>query len=224
MELADRFVIAIDGPAAAGKSTVSRMIASEYGYDYLDTGSMYRAIAFTCIQNQIEPTDEKLIVDILQNISIHFHRSGVNNEIFVNNLSVSSKIRTPEISEFASRISAFKEVRSFLFRLQREVISSGRHILEGRDTTTVVAPDADLKVFLTADIEERVKRRKQEMHNQGIMISWDEMYQNIKTRDERDTNRKESPLTRHPDALYIDSTNLTLDKVIKKIIVLTERD
>ncbi len=218
MSSESNYVIAIDGPSAAGKSSISRYIAAKKGFNYLDTGSMYRAIAFYLKENGVSPTEVDKIVVALKDIDITFHPGENGNDIYLNSVNVSGKIRNTEIAEIASRISAYPDVRKFLLEKQRSIIKQGKNILEGRDTTTVVAPEANLKVYLTAENTVRANRRWQELVAAGSDISEQEVLESINSRDERDTTRKESPLKIHPDAVVIDTTYLSFNEVAEKIL------
>jgi cytidylate kinase len=195
-------VVAIDGPAGAGKSTVARAVAGELGFTYLDTGSMYRAVALAAAERGAKPATVALTLKI----------EPLGDRIVVDGADVTAKIRAPEISEAASRAAAEPDVRRAVVELQRRLLSSGDWVAEGRDIGTVVAPNAELKVFLTADPEERARRRAAEL---GIDPSRVLAEQAI--RDERDRTREHSPLEPAAGAVVVDSTHMTLPEVVQRI-------
>jgi len=210
-----RNVIAIDGPSGSGKTTIAKIIAKELGYSYLDTGALYRATAVALREHGIEPKDDDTkIKKVLANTVISF--SGGN--VFLNGRNVSKAIRTTEIDHYSSVFSAKKIVRDFLLDIQRNVALQNDLVVEGRDTTTVVFPDAKKKVFLHASEEERAKRRYLQFKEKGVDISMDEARKSIIERDARDSSRKIAPLKVASDALVIDSSNLSIEQVLKKII------
>lgn len=194
-------VVAIDGPAGAGKSTVARALAQELGYTYLDSGAMYRAVALAALRKRVAPAD---VAGSL--------RIELGEQIRLDGEDVSAAIRAPEVSEAASRAAADPEVRRAMVAEQRRLLSAGDWVAEGRDIGTVVAPEAAVKVFLTADPEERARRRAAEL---GVDPRTVLAEQTI--RDERDRAREHSPLAAAPDAVQIDTTGLTLDQVVDKI-------
>ncbi|HUA02967.1 MAG TPA: (d)CMP kinase [Solirubrobacteraceae bacterium] len=197
-------VVAIDGPAGAGKSTVARAVAKELGFTYLDTGSMYRAVALAALQQGAEPAS------IAGSLAIE-----PGERVFVDGRDVTDEIRTPDVSEAASRAAADRGVRSAVAAEQRRLLSSGNWVAEGRDIGTVVAPDAEVKVFLDADPRERARRRAEEL---GVDLDTVLAEQTI--RDERDRTREHSPLAPADGAVVIDSTDLTLPEVVERIAAL----
>ncbi len=207
-------VITIDGPSGAGKSTVSKLLAKRLGYKYLDTGALYRAVAWKAKKEQIDIDDAEAVKDVLNNIDITL----TEKKIFVNGTDVTALIRTAEIGELSSRVSAIPAVREYLFSLQREAGTRGKVVIEGRDTGTAIFPETKNKFFLDARLEERAKRRSNDLKeiNQGITI--EETVKDLEIRDTRDSTRKSSPLKKTGDMVYIDSSNMTIDEVINKII------
>ncbi len=207
-------IITIDGPSGAGKSTVSKLLAKKLGYKYLDTGALYRAVAWKIKKENIDIEDEKSLRSVLEKIDITLD----GERFMVNGTDVTSEIRTPEIGELSSRASAKPVVRECLFALQREFGLKGKVVIEGRDIGTVIFPEAENKFYLDASNEERGRRRYKELKDKGSMISMETTTEDIKKRDNRDSTRQVAPLTMTRDMTYIDTTNLTLEDVVNKII------
>ncbi len=212
-------IVTIDGPAGAGKSTIGKEVAKKLGLLYLDTGAMYRACALFMLENDVSPDDDKKVVSLVPRLDIRFE----NGNIFLNGKDVSLKIRSPEIDQAASKISQIPAVRKKLTEIQRKIASGTDVVAEGRDMGTVVFPKAEAKIFLTASPEERAWRRKRQLDEQGNIISFDIILQQIKKRDKADTERKIAPLKAAPDALIVDSTRLTAEEVIETIIKFVNR-
>lgn len=210
-------IIAIDGPAASGKSTLAKYLADKLGYLYVDTGAMYRAITFYALQNNIAE-DESAVIEAARNINLHLEYSNGITNVFIDGEDVTNKIRSQEVNSKVSDISRIKEVRTELVKLQRKFGKNNNLIVEGRDTTTVVFPNADLKIFLTADVSERAKRRQLEFLEKGITVSISEVESSIKNRDKIDSGREVSPLKKAEDAVEVDTTNLTVQEEIERII------
>lgn len=210
-------IIAIDGPAASGKSTVAKKLADKLGFLYVDTGAMYRAITFYAQDNNIEE-NENAIIDAAKKIDLVLKYSNGLTSVFIDGIDVTEKIRTPKVNSKVSDISKIKEVRIELVKLQRKFGENNNLVVEGRDTTTVVFPNADVKIYLTAESKERAKRRFIEFKEKGIEISQDEVEKSLTNRDSIDSTREVSPLTKAQDAVEIDTTNLTIDQEIEKIV------
>ncbi|HDM09516.1 MAG: (d)CMP kinase [Deltaproteobacteria bacterium] len=211
-------VIAIDGPAGAGKSTVSREVAKRLGFMYLDTGAMYRALALAVKKAGIDPQNDKSLASLCKSLNIRFDAAQASPRIFLNGEDVSEHIRTPEIDMLASKISAIAVVRQEMTRLQRAVAEkAGRAVAEGRDMGTVVFPDAKCKFFLTATLEERARRRYEERRQRGEKVDPAQVARELKKRDEQDEKRALAPLKPAEDAVIIDTTQLTIDEVVDKI-------
>ncbi|OGW37355.1 MAG: cytidylate kinase [Nitrospirae bacterium RBG_13_39_12] len=208
-------VIAIDGPSGSGKTTIAKLIAKELGFGYLDTGALYRAVALVLRNNSIEPedSDEKL-ADVLGNTHVTFN----NCRVFLNGKDVSEDIRSAMIDHYSSVFSSRKIVRDFLLNAQRDAALNSDLVVEGRDTTTVVFPDAKKKIYLDASIDERAKRRYLQFTKKGINIFMDDSKKNIMDRDSRDASRDIAPLKVAPGALLLDSSNLSIEQVKKKIL------
>ena len=212
------FKLAIDGPAASGKSTISKLIAKRLNFVHIDTGAIYRAVAFYALSNNLD-TDLEGSFDYLDKIKITYK----NDSIYLNDLDITKKIRTPEISNLASKISAYKIVRDKLYHLQKRLASENSLVvMDGRDIGTVILPDADLKIFLTATLTERAKRRKNEKGYKGIK-DINKVISEISKRDENDKSRKQSPLKMADDAVLIDTTNMSIEMVVDKIIKLIKQ-
>lgn len=207
-------IITIDGPSGAGKSTIAKLLAQKLGYNYLDTGALYRAVAWKIKQEKADPENEKKLKTLLQETDIVFE----GNSVKVNGTDVTYQIRSPEIGELSSKVSAKPIVRKHLFSLQRQIGLRGKVIIEGRDIGTVIFPEAEHKFFLDASPEERGKRRYEELKKNNPKITVEATIESIKKRDERDSTRKNSPLKRTNDMIYIDTSNLTIEEVIKKIM------
>jgi cytidylate kinase len=215
----NELVIAIDGPAGAGKSTVAKQLAQTLGIRYLDTGAMYRGLALAAQRAGLGPQDGERAAEILHNLELDFG-PGTPPRLMLNGEDVSGLIRTLEIGDLASSLSTFPQVRQEMVRRQQAMVAKGGCILEGRDVTTVVAPNAHVKVYLTASLEERARRRAIEL---GQEMDYLEVRQQIEHRDHRDINRSESPLTVAPGAVVIDSANLPIDQVVERILDLCRK-
>ncbi len=219
-------IIAIDGPAGAGKSTVTRHLAKTLGFVYLDTGAMYRAVTWLVMHNDIDLEDSTAIAELLADLRLELIPSSDPNQssgVIINDHDVSEVIRSPEIGKYVSKVSAIPAVRQRLVELQQQLGLKGGIVAEGRDVGTKVFPDAELKIFLTASVKERTLRRWREYQQQGINnVSLEELAQGIEARDKLDTERKISPLQQAPDAIAICTDGLTIEEVIQKILNLYE--
>jgi CMP/dCMP kinase len=215
----DKFIVAIDGPAGSGKSTIAKIIAKDFGFTYLDTGAMYRMVTLYILQKGISANDREKIVESLDEITLDIQE----NRFYLNGKDVSEEIRTPEVTSSVSPVSAIKEVREKLVDLQREISLGKKVILDGRDIGTVVFPTAELKIFLVASAEERAKRRLKEFSEKGIEINYEEVLQGIVERDYIDSTREESPLKKAEDAIELDTSSLNIEEVVEKISALVEK-
>ena len=208
-------VIAIDGPSGAGKSTITRLLAERLGYIHVDTGAMFRAVALAIRRSALDTSDEEALMELCKGLNISFDRSVRGQTVLLNGEDVSAAIRTPEISLLTSRISAIKCVREILLERQREMGKAGGVVLEGRDIGTVVFPDAEVKFFLTASVEERGRRRYLELKEKGEEVTLKGTVADVARRDEQDEQREHAPLCRAPDAVEIDSSRLSIEQVLE---------
>ena len=211
-------IIAIDGPAASGKSTTSRGVATRMGITYLDTGAMYRAITLGLMEHGVSFKALGSITEFLDTVNIYFGDSNSDNKIFLNDRSVTDQIRSSTVTEKVSEVSAINVVRDSMVQIQREIADNTDCVLEGRDIGTVVFPNADFKFFLVAGLEIRALRRQKDLNKIGEKKTIDEIKADIRLRDELDTNRDNSPLLKAKDAIEIDTGLLTVDEQIDKII------
>lgn len=216
--MSEQMNIAIDGPAGAGKSTVAQIVAQRLGYLYIDTGAMYRALAWACEQQRIPVDDEDAVAALLRHSTISLRRTERGQIILWDDQDVTDQIRTPLVSQYASIVASHPQVRAQMLQRQRELASAGNVVMDGRDIGTHVLPDADVKIFLTATIEERAKRRLAELAQKGIATDLHSLMQEIAERDKRDSERKVAPLRRAEDAHLIDTSNLTLDQVVDRVM------
>ena len=207
----ENLIVAIDGPAGSGKSTIAKLIAKKYNFTYIDTGAMYRMITLYLLQEKIDFENLKEIENVLND---HINLDMKENKFFLNNKDVSQEIREPIISENVSKVASIKIVRDNLVSLQRKIASNKNVILDGRDIGTVVFPNAQVKIFLIASVEERANRRYKEFLEKNISISYEEVLKSLKERDFIDSTRKESPLVKAKDAIELDTTNLNLQEVV----------
>ena len=212
------FNIAIDGPAGAGKSTAARQAAERLGFIYVDTGAMYRTIALYLLRHHIDVEDEKTLQEALDNISVSISYDNGVQHMLLNGEDVTGMIRTQEVSDEASRSSAHPAVRQKLLQLQRGLADTCDVLMDGRDIGTKILPDAGLKIFLTAGVDERAKRRYKELEEKGESVSFEEIRSQIEERDYRDTHREVSPLCQAADAVLLDTSDMDLDMVVSAIV------
>lgn len=213
------FIVAIDGPAGSGKSTVAKQIAKQLDFTYIDTGAMYRILTLNVLENGINVLDKEAIIKLLEKTEINME----NDKFYLNNKDVSEKIRTTEVSQNVGQVAAIKEVREKLVDFQRTIGKGKKSILDGRDIGTVVFPNADLKIFLLASPVERAKRRKKDYENAGKKMDLKEVLHEIMERDRIDTERKESPLKKASDAIELDTTLKDVEDVQFEIVAYIER-
>ena len=217
-------LIAIDGVAASGKSTTARKLAGELGYNYLDTGAMYRAVALNLIQNGIGEDDNYAVISSLETANIRVECKIDQMKIYLGDDEVSKKIRTNEVSKLTSQISAIPEVRQMMVELQRELVKGKNFVVEGRDIGTIVFPDADIKFFLTASAEERAIRRFTELKDDKNGKTLNEIEKEIEERDLRDSTRTTSPLVSAEDAIEVDTTDMTVIEQVKHLTRLIQTE
>ena len=211
--------IAIDGPSGAGKSTLARRLAEAMGYLYVDTGAIYRTLGLAARRDGVEPEDEKAVMELLRRISIDLKHGGDGlQHMYLDGVDVSTAIREPEISKYASGVSAIPGVRAFLMDMQRDLARRQNVIMDGRDIGTVVLPDADVKLFLTATAEDRARRRYEELRERGTPVDFDTVLRDIIARDERDTSRAAAPLRQAEDAIAVDTTGNTLEESFRLLL------
>lgn len=209
------FIVAIDGPAGSGKGTITKKVGEKLGLINIDTGAMFRCVTLNMIQEKVDLKEEEKIKEILRNIKIELKE---NEEVFLNGINVSQKIREEEVTKNVSPVSVMPMVREKLLTMQRKMAEGKNVIMEGRDIGTVVFPNANVKIYLDASPEERAKRRMKQNQEKGIPSSYEEVLSNIMDRDKRDKNREIAPLKQAEDAMYIDSSDMTIDEVVSKII------
>ncbi|SFJ97515.1 cytidylate kinase [Marinilactibacillus piezotolerans] len=209
--------VAIDGPASSGKSTVAKRIADQLNLIYVDSGAMYRTITYVVIKERIDLTDQKAIVNALNSVSIEFERTVEGQSVFCNKIDVTDKIRQNDVTNAVSIVAAHPLVREVLVERQRKIALKQNVIMDGRDIGTVVLPDASVKIFLVASVDERAERRHKENKQKGIESDLTKLKQEITDRDYKDSTRKVSPLKKADDAIEIDTTALSIDEVVKKI-------
>ncbi len=214
----DRLIVAIDGPSGAGKSTVARRLAHELGYLYLDTGAMYRAVALSVVEARIDPSDEKKLRKILEDIRVKLIEESNGIKLLLNGRDVTEEIRTPEMSLMASKISELQAVRERMVEIQRTMASQRGLVAEGRDIGTVVFPGAEVKIYLDASEPERARRRFQELLSHGKQVTLEGTLREMHERDRRDQERALSPLRKAEGAMVVDSTSLEVDAVLDGIV------
>jgi len=215
---AKKISIAIDGPAGSGKSTTAKMVAKALDLQYIDTGAMYRAVALKVIKSEINPEDVEKISKLVKNIKIGFETENEILKVILDGEDVTDAIRTPEITNLSSPISAIQPVREALVEMQKRYGKNGGVVMEGRDIGTVVMPEAEVKIFLIASLNERTKRRHLELQKKGIEKDFYELEKEILARDVRDSSRENSPLMKASDAIELDTTNLSIEEQVEKIV------
>ena len=211
------FVVAIDGPAGTGKGTITKLISQELGLLNIDTGATYRCVALYVLQNNISINETEKIIEALKNIIIDMKNENGVQTFFLNGEDVTNKIRTPEVTKIVSEVSSIKEVRFAMVDVQRNLAKGKDIIMEGRDITTYVFPNADVKIYMDADENERARRRFEENKQKGMNMTFEEVLENIRKRDKNDKEKEIGALKIAEDAIYIDTTNLTIDEVKEKI-------
>ncbi|WP_192986873.1 (d)CMP kinase [Carnobacterium mobile] len=212
-----KIMIAIDGPASAGKSTVAKILAKDLGYVYCDTGAMYRALTYQALQFKIDPTDEQALVSLLKKMELSFEPSEKKQKVFVNQVEVTEAIRQPDVTNLVSVVAAHSEVRKELVKRQKKIADQGKIVMDGRDIGTAVLPHAEVKIFLVASVDERADRRYKENLSNGVNTPLDTLKQEIAERDYKDSHRTVSPLKQAEDAILVDTTGLGIEQVVQKI-------
>lgn len=213
------YSIAIDGPAGAGKSTIAKAVARELGYVYIDTGAMYRAVGLFCLDQAIALTDEARVSEAVRDIdiTIAYDEEGAQ-QVFLNGANVSTRIRTQQVGDAASTVSQYPAVREKMVKLQQSLAEHTSVVMDGRDIASKVLPNADTKIYLTASVEERARRRANELREKGELCDIAEVEAEIRARDDRDMHRQHSPLIQVPEAVLVDSSTLTIDEPIDRIL------
>ena len=215
--------VAVDGPAGSGKSTITKMVAKSLGFNYVDTGAMYRALTYNFLSNGLDELEEEKIKGLLGKIEFKVEYVDGVQYVYVNDEEVSDKIRTAEVSKFTSLFAKSRAVRDFLIDTQRNLANTNNIIMDGRDIASVVLPNADVKIFLTASVEERARRRMLDFERQGIAnVDFEKVKEDIKARDWQDENRDIAPLVKVDSATLLDTTCLTIDEVVEKITELVK--
>lgn len=210
--------IAIDGPAGAGKSTIAKLVAKEKGYIYVDTGAMYRGLSIYFLDQNLRVDDTDGIIEACKSVDVTISYKDGKQQVLVNGENVTGRLRQEAVGNMASKVSAIPQVREALLELQRNLAKTSDVIMDGRDIGTCILPNADLKIYLTASSYTRAKRRYEELQEKGVSCDLKEIEEDIKERDYRDMTRKVSPLKQAEDAILVDSSNMTIDEVVEKII------
>lgn len=209
--------IAIDGPAGAGKSTIAKMVAKNLGYIYVDTGAIYRTLALACIRNEVKASEEEKICEVCKKVTVELKYINGEQVMLLDGENVNSFIRTEEVSRMTSAIAVYKGVRERLLDLQREIAASENVIMDGRDIGSFVLPNAEAKIYLTASVNTRAKRRYLEQQEKGVDCKLEDISKDIEERDYRDMNRDIAPLKKADDAVEVDSSDMTIDEVVATI-------
>lgn len=209
--------VAIDGPAGAGKSTIAKLVAKEKGYIYVDTGAMYRALAIHFLKTGIAPENTEKVIEACRDADVSIRYEDGAQQVYLNGENVTGMLRTEEVGNMASKTSAVPEVREKLLELQRTLAKENDVIMDGRDIGTNILPDADVKIYLTASVETRAKRRYDELKEKGEDCDLDQIAQDIKERDERDMSRETAPLKKADDAILVDSSHMSIPEVVSEI-------
>ena len=212
------FIVGIDGPAGSGKGTVTKRVANKLGLINIDTGSTYRCVALEVLNKNINIEDKEKIIEVAKNIEIDIKPLPDGDRIFLNGKEVTKEIRSKEVTAIVSPISSIKEVRFAMVELQRKLAQGKNVIMEGRDICTYVFPNADVKIYLDASIEERAKRRHKENQEKNIDMTYEEVYESIRKRDENDKTKEIGALKLAEDSIIVDTTSLSVDEVVEKII------
>jgi CMP/dCMP kinase len=213
-----KIVIAIDGPAASGKSTTARLVAERLGYLHIDTGAMYRVVTLRVLEERIPLNDVDRITSLAEQLRIRLERAENANRVFVDNRDVTREIRTESVTQSVSAVSSYPRVRGILVREQRRIAQGGGVVLEGRDIGTVVLPNADLKIFMVAEVAERVRRRKSELEAVGVSVESATLQEEILERDRLDSTREASPLRKAAGAIEVDTSRMTIEQQVQFVV------
>ena len=213
-----RPIVAIDGPAASGKSTTARLVAERLGYRWVDTGAMYRALALKVVREKIKPWEEGRLREMLGRTEVRLEEGDGGLRVLLDGEDVTDLVRSPEVIRAVSWVCALPFVREAMVQLQRRMAAGGGVVMEGRDIGTVVVPDAEVKVFLDADVRERARRRWRELREKGMDVSLEDVERELEERDRKDSAREHSPLRRAPDAILVDTTNLSVEEQVERIV------
>lgn len=213
--MSKKLIIAIDGPAAAGKSTIAKIVAKKLGYTYIDTGAMYRAFTWYVLSKNIDPKDEEMSISLIQEVNIHLEASG---EVFVNNIDVTKQIREPNVSGNVSYIASYKTIRLALVEQQRKLANNNGVVMDGRDIGTYVLPNADVKIFQVASVETRAQRRYLENKQKGLDTSLASITEELKKRDYIDSHRSFAPLKQADDAIVLDTSYMSIEQVVSAVL------
>ena len=215
--------VAVDGPAGSGKSTITKMVAQKLGFNYVDTGAMYRALTYNFLSNDLKELEENRIKELLEDLDFRVEYVDGVQYVYVNDVEVSDKIRTAEVSQYTSLFAKSPAVREFLIDTQRNLAHTNNIIMDGRDIASVVLPNADVKIFLTASVEERARRRVLDFERQGLEnVDFEKVKEDIKARDWQDENRDIAPLVKVDSATLVDTTSMTIDEVVDKMTELVK--
>ena len=216
------FIVAIDGPAGSGKGTVTKLVGEKIGLINIDTGAMYRCVTLDCLNKNILPEELEKIKKVLDDIDIEFKRNNNKELVFLNGIDVTSEIRSTEVNSNVAKFAAVKIIRDKVTPLQREMGKNADIIMEGRDIGTVVFPNADVKIFLDCSVEERANRRYKQNQEKGIKCTYEEVFESIKERHRLETEREVAPFVQAEDAIYVDTTNLTIEEVVNRIVEIVQ--
>ena len=211
------FIVAIDGPAGAGKGTITKLVGEKLGLINIDTGATYRCVTLAAIEKGYTLKEEDKIVKLLDELKIEFKKENNKEQVFLNDVDVTNKIRTQEVNNMVSQISHIPEVRNNMANFQRKIAEGGNYVVDGRDIGSVVFPDSKYKFYMDASLDERARRRYNEELSKGKTLTYEEVRESIRKRDEFDSNRKDSPLVVPDNAYIIDTTSMTIDEVAEKI-------
>ncbi|MGR3741849.1 (d)CMP kinase [Companilactobacillus sp. DQM5] len=210
--------IAIDGPASAGKSTIAKLVAKELGFIYCDTGAMYRSVTLMAKMNNVDYSNESEILNLMSKYKISFKNDSDGQKVFLNDQDISNDIRSVDITNNVSEVSALKKVREQLVNEQRRIAEEGNVVMDGRDIGTTVLPNAEVKIFMIASVHERAVRRFKEYESKGIEVSLQKLEDEIQQRDYKDSHRSVSPLKKADDAIELDTTGISIEEVVEKVI------